>query len=296
MTRLDPKLRKHYLSFGTFTYPGPYEQELTNLPDEIRELGLLVRQNVIHRTTLAAGNVDTNADLRFGDMNKVPWWRQPEDDILPTTAALLAELHRLDDRGLVADRAVEDKIVVTCRFVAILIASILKSKGIPARVRSGHAPYFEKGQSDDHWVNQYWSDEQERWVTIDVDGSLSLNEAFDPYDIPSDRFDLPAGAWLDVRAGKVEPDYFYNAGGFRGAMVVAWSLFYDFHSLMNDENIYLHLPELVRVHTFTNLTDTQLEEIDSLAKLMLDPDKNFDQLKEIFETKKEWRLLSGGLL
>ncbi len=296
MTFLNTRLRDHYLSFSTFTYPGLYKQELIDLPDNIRELGLLVRKNIIHRTTLAAGNTGTNADLRFGDMTKMPWWRQPDDDVLPTVAAILAELHRLDDRGLITDRAVTNKPILTCRFVSILMASILKSKGIPARVRSGNAPYFEDDQSDDHWINQYWNDIEGRWVTIDVDGSLSLNEDFDPYDMSEGSFDFPAKAWLNVRSGKVKPDYFYNAGDVRGAVVVAWSLFYDFHSLMNDENIYLHIPRPVRLHEFPKLTEEQLKEIDSLAELMLDPDVNFDKLKEVYDTKKDWRLFSGALL
>ncbi len=296
MTNLNQKLRDHYLSFGTFTYPGLYKQELSALPDDIRELGLLVRKNIIHRTTLAAGNVGTNADMRFGDMTKMPWWRQPDDDTLTTAVAMLAELHRLDGRGLVDDRAAENKIIVTCRYVSILMASILKAKGIPARVRAGNAPYFEEGQSDDHWINQYWDDKQGRWITIDVDGSLSLVEDFDPYDMPDANFDFPAKAWLDVRAGKVKPDYFYNAAHVGGLVVVAWSLFYDLHSLMNDENIYLHIPAPVRLHEFPKLTEEQLNEIDNLAELMLDPDAHFDELQEIFDTKKEWRLFSGGLL
>lgn len=300
--KLDATLRNHYLSFGTFTYPGLYEQKLIdNLPDDVREIGWLVRQNIIHRTTLADGNTATNADLRFGDMTKVPWWHQPDDDILPTAAAMLAELYRLDERGLIADRAVENKIVVTCRFVAILMACILKSKGVPARVRSGNASYFDEHEvygkvSWDHWLSQYWDDKQARWVTIDVDGSLSLADDFDPYDVPDGKFDFPGKAWLDVRAGKVDSDYFYNAGGERGEVVVAWSLFYDFHSLMNDENIYEHIPKLVRFHEFPKLTEQQLQGIDDLAKLMLAPDTNFAQLKHIWETKKEYRLLSGALL
>lgn len=275
---------------------------LVALPDDIREVGSLVRKNTVHRTTLAAGNVGTNADLRFGDMTKMPWWRQPDDDILPTAGAMLTELYRLDDRGLTMDRAVENKLVVTCRFVSILMASILKSKGIPARVRSGNAPYFgihpgfNEVVSYDHWINQYWSDAENRWITIDVDGSLSLAEDFDPYDMPDGTFDFPGKAWLDVRNGKVDADFFYNAGGKRGLDVVAWSLFYDFHSLMNHEDIYLHIPELVRWHEFPKLTEPQLKEIDELATLLLDPDTNFDKLKELYETKKEWRLLSGALL
>ncbi len=296
MAELNQKLRDHYLSFGTFTYPGLYKSGLIALPDDIREIGLLVRKNVIHRTTLDAGNVGTNADMRFGDMTKMPWWRQPDDDTLTTAVAMLAELHRLDDRGLVDDRAVENKIIVTCRFVSILMASILKSKGIPTRVRAGNAPYFEEGQSDDHWINQYWNDAQGRWATIDVDGSLSLNEDFDPYDMPEAKFDFPAKAWLDIRNGKITPDRFYNAAHVRGLIAVAWSLFYDLHSLMNDENIYMHIPAQVRMHEFSKLTEEQLKEIDKLAELMLDPDGQFDELKEIFDTKKEWRLFSGALL
>lgn len=302
MTTLEPKLKDHYLSFSTFTYPGLYKQSLLELHDDIREIGALVRANVIHRTTLAAGNIGTNADLRFGDTTKMPWWRQPDDDILPTAAAMFAELNRRDERGLVGDRSVENKLVVTCRYISILIAAILKSKSIPTRVRSGNAAYFgehpefKEVVSYDHWINQYWNETEGRWVTIDVDGSWSLQADFDPYDMPDGVFDFPAQAWLDVRTGKVTADRFYNAGGERGLIVVAWSLFYDFHSLMNDENTYLHIPKLVQVHEFPKLTEAQLADIDMLAKLMLDPDTNFDKLHEIWETKKEYRLLSGGLL
>jgi hypothetical protein len=301
--KANPKLLHHYLSFGTFTYPGLYKQKLIDdLPDDVRKIGLLVRQNIIHRTTLEYdGNSGTNADLRFGDMTEMPWWRQPEDDILPTAGAMLTELYRRDDRGFVSDRSVENKLVLTCRFVAILTASILKSKGIPARVRSGNAGYFaphpEFGKvSWDHWTTQYWNDKLERWITIDVDGSLSLAEDFDPYDMPDGTFDFPGKAWLDIRAGKVGPDYFYNAGDVRGAVVVAWSLFYDFHSIMNDENIYLHIPKLVKLHEFPKLTAGQLKQIDELAELMADPDKNFEKLAGIFETNKAFRLFSGALL
>lgn len=300
-TDLAPTLRAHYTAFSTFTNPGLYEQKLVALPDDPREIGLLVRKSFIHRTTLAAGNTGSNADLRFGDMNKVPWWRQSEDDILVTAAAMLAELYRRDERGLVLDRAPQDKLVLTCRFVAILMAAILKSKGVPTRVRSGNAPYFDRHPklgsiSADHWINQYWNDQQNRWVTIDVDGSLSLEANFDPYDIPDNAFDFPARAWLDVRSGQKQADHFYNAAGFSGLMVVAWSLFYDLHALMNNEVIYLHLPKLVRLHEFSKLTKEHLKQIDELAGLMLNPDKNFDKLQEIWETNKEYRLLSGGLL
>ena len=58
---------------------------------------------------------------------------------------MAAGLFRLDPRGFVPDRRVEDKLVLTCRFVAVLVASIYKAKGVPCRCRAGYAPYIQPG-------------------------------------------------------------------------------------------------------------------------------------------------------
>ncbi len=293
---MNKKILNHYLEFGMYTHPGLYKNKLKKeLPKDVREIGDLVRRNLIHRTTLVAGNIGTNADKKFGDMTKVPWYRQPEDDNLITASAMLTELYRRDKRGFVKNRTEKDKLVLTCRFVAILIASILKSKSIPCRVRAGHAPYFEKGKSGDHWINQYWNVKEKRWVTIDVDGSWSLIDDFDPYDVPEGKFDFPAKAWLDVRAGKDNPSRFWNAGRKGGDINhLLWSLFYDFHSLMNSEVIYTHVPTIG--HDFNKLDKTQIKKIDELAELMNKPDENLDKLKKLWETKKEFRLVKGSLI
>lgn len=300
---MDKKILDFYHEFSIYTNPGLYENLLKrDLPDDIRKIGNLIRKNIIHRTTLADGNVGTNADKKFGDMTKVPWYRQPEDDILVTASAMLAELYRRDKKGFISDRKEKDKIVVTCRFVAILIASILKSKGVPCRVRSGNAPYFDQGKlgpvSADHWINQYWDSKEKRWVTIDVDGSWSLNDNFDPYDMPESKFDFPADAWLNIRKGKDDPNRFWNAKPEKGSLVVLWSLFYDFHCLMNNEIIYIYGPSnnYGDPETFAKLSEKELKTIDELARLMQNPDEHFSTLQNIWNTNKEFRLLSGGLL
>ena len=255
---MDYKILDHYLQFGLFTNPGCYKDILINsLPNKIEKIGLLVRKQIIHRVTLKNGNTGSNKDMRYGDMTKVPWYRQCEDDNLPSATAMLAELYRRDNRGFVMDRAEKDRLVVTCRFVSILVASILKSKGIPTRVRSGFASYFEGfgNKSVDHWINQYWDKNKNRWITIDVDGSLELYLKFNPYDIPDDVFDFSPDAWLNVRLGKIDGKHFWNAGGYDGLVVVAWELFYDFHSLMNSEIIYLHAPEMIKLSNFDKLSE-----------------------------------------
>lgn len=50
-----------------------------------------------------------NADLRYGDMTRYPWYRMRcEDDVLLTAVAMTEELFRMDERGFVKDRAVEN--------------------------------------------------------------------------------------------------------------------------------------------------------------------------------------------
>jgi len=270
---------------------------LLELPDDIKEIGRIVRSSLIHRTTLRDGNTGTNADKKYGDMTKIPWHQQCQDDYLVTASAMLAELFRKDSRGLLKDRKEIDKPILTCRFIAVLMASILKTKGIPCRVRSIFAPYFtdyvDDGKSHDHWINQYWSENESRWLTIDVDG-MSHKTDFDFFDIPDGKFDFSADAWLAVREGKIDENHFHNANGMNGTYPMLWELFYDFHCLMNSEITYLHTPKLALLNN--SIAEETKKEIDELARLMQNPDKNFETLKRIWETKKELRLLKGGLL
>ncbi len=236
---MDNKILNHYLKFGTFTNPGCYKEFLQKLPDDVRELGNLISHQIIHRVTLKEGNTKANSDLRYGDMEKYPWHKlRCDDDVLPTASAMIAELLRFDDSGFTSTRKVQDKIVVTCRFVATLMASILKSKGVPCRVRSGFAPYFSE-HSVDHWINQYWNKDQQKWITFDADGFFDSDIGFDQYNMPEKKFDWAANTWFGIREGKLDGNNFVNGGGFEGLMPVLWAVFYDFHSLMNNEILYM---------------------------------------------------------
>jgi len=295
---MKPELLTHYLQFSSYTFPWCYQEVLKNhLPDDIEEIGYLLRKNIIHRSTLEMWNIESNEDLRFWDMEKVPWFRQPEDDVFPTAWAMLTELYRRDSRWFTLERKEENKLIVTCRYVSILMASILKSKGVPTRVRSWNAPYFTTdGFSWDHWINEYFDTKTNSWVTIDVDGSLSTaTPEIDPYNLPKNAFDFPAKTWLDIRNGKDSPFRFKNGKPETGIIVVLWSLFYDFHCLMNNELLYIHLPKCATYQGFWNISPEELQHIDALARLMIESDENFEALQMLFQ-KKEFRLVYGGLI
>lgn len=293
---MDKKIFNHFLQYSQFTYPGLYENYLQSLPNNVREFGPLVRNQIIHRTSLSDENTVKDPDLIYVDMKNIPWWRQAEDDNFNTAVAIIAELFRRDPNGFTLERKGKDKLVLTCRHTTLLVASIFKAKGIPCRIRSGYAPYFpfEKGISSDHWINEYWNKKENRWIIIDIDGS-EHDTGLDMLDLPKDAFDYPAKAWLDVRAGKVDGDHFWNAKPATGLKVVGWALFYDLHCLMNNEIPYIHNPAYF-YFKWDNLTEDDRKKLDDLAKLLLDPEKNFDDLINIWNTEKKFRILKGGLL
>lgn len=296
---MEAYILEHYRKTSTYTYAGAYEDYFRFLPEDISVLGRLVCGQVIHRVTLMEGNTDANATLLYGDMNRYPWHRMRcEDDIFLTASAMTAELFRRDKRGFVRDRKVEDKIVVTCRYVSVLMSAILKAKGIPARCRAGFAPYFKEGISMDHWINQYYSEATGRWITFDADGfyeegGMPLSQ----YDMPVDSFDWVADAYLAVRRGKTEGRQYLYADGLGTCSLPALIryLIYDFHALMNQELTYTFLPAYLDGR-LEELTESELQELDELAEWLTDPDRYFVELCELWERQRKFRILNSPLV
>ena len=296
---MEEYILEHYRKPGTYTYAGAYFDYFRTLPDDVSVLGRLVCAQVIHRVTLKEGNTNANANLLYGDMNCYPWYRMRcEDDVFLTAAALAAELFRLDERGFVADRKAENKLVVTCRYVSVLMSAILKAKGIPARSRAGFAPYFKQGVSMDHWINQYYSEKEERWITFDADGFYEENGMpLSQYDIPQDSFDWAAEAYLAVRSGKTDGKQNLYADGLGTCSLPALVryLVYDFHALMNHELTYTFLPAYLDGR-LDRLTEQELQELDKLAELLLESDRNFDKLCKFWNTERKFRIIHSPLV
>ena len=293
------EILEHYRKVGTYSYAGLYKEYFQGLPDDISELGKLICSQVIHRITLKQGNTGANEKLIYGDMTKYPWYRlRCEDDILLTAVAMTAELFRLDDRGFILQRATENKLVVTCRYVSVLMSAILKAKGIPCRSRAGFAPYFDENKSTDHWINQYWNERENRWITFDADGFFNDEDlGFNQFDIPENKFDWAANTWLNIRNGKVDGRRFVYGDrlGTNSLKAVIRAIFYDFHAIMNVEISYRFQPCYID-GKFDKLTENDLIEIDELAKLMLQVDKNFDKLIALWNSNRKYRILNSPLV
>lgn len=295
---MDNKILEFYKSTSSFTDLGFYKEFAKNLPDDIDELCILQRMQIIHPVAFKDKDIRNKKECFWGDMTKVPVTRlEYEDDIFPTAQSILAELLRKNP-NYIREREAKDKVHVTCRGQAILLASILKAKGIPARARSGFAPYIKyDGVAYDHWITEYYDYNKDRWVLVDADEHCPDHEmGFDLNDIPNDRFLFGANAWLGIRNGKIKENSILYASDppTLGLKAAIRGLFYDFHSLMNDEIIFLHIPKYICEKNY-KLNEEELIELDNLAKLMLEPDKNFDKLFEIWNTNTKFRIMQGAL-
>lgn len=254
---MEQCILEHYRQTGTFTYAGGYKDYFRSLPDDIPTLGRLICSQVIHRVTLREGNGNANQTLLYGDMNRYPWYRMRcEDDIFLTATAMTGELFRLDDRGFVRDRQVEHKLVVTCRYVSVLVSAILKAKGIPARSRAGFAPYFKEGAFD--WAAKAYLAVRSR----KTDGK----------------------------------QYVYADGlGTCSLPAIIRYLIYDFHALMNNELTYSFLPAYLDGR-LDGLTEKELTELDRLAEYLMEPDRYFDELCGIWNRERKFRVLNSPLV
>lgn len=295
-------MRENILEFykktSYFTDLGYYKEFARNLPNDIEELCLLQRMQIIHPVAFRDKDIRNKKDCFWGDMTKVPVTRlEYEDDIFPTAQSVLAELLRKNP-NYNTKREARDKVHVTCRGQAILLASILKAKGIPARARSGFAEYIHyDGICYDHWITEYYDEKENRWKLVDADEHCPDHEmGFDLNDIPYDRFLFGANAWLGLRKGKIKEETILYASDpvTLGLKASIRGLFYDFHSLMNDEIIFLHVPQYICKKNY-ELCEKELEELDDLAELMLKPDENFDKLLDIWNTKTKFRIMQGAL-
>lgn len=293
-----------YLQTSIYTNYYPFADYYRSLPDNIEELSKLLYHQVIHRTELIRSylNSPSKYDNAF-EINKIkeqyPWYKNRcDDDILLTAPAITAELFRQDPRGFIIGRQIKDRVVITCRYVAVLLASILKAKGIPARCRSGYADYFLKKRGKvfyDHWIVQYYNAKEKRWVNVDPDNDYKVS--FNQYDFPNKEFKWIAKVWLDVRKDYDDYRRYIHGSSYNGLNNLAYALFFDFHSLMNDEISYLFFPTMFdKKDEFNNLTEEELSRLDNLATLMLDPDKNFDELRYLFRNDKWLRIINTPLL
>lgn len=289
-----------YLNTSSFTSLGAYVNIVDKFPNDIKEICYLIRMQTIHPIAFSNPIIRSSSNCFWGNMQEIKDYKtMRQDDLFPTSISMIGEILRINPQ-ISKERLAKEKLIVTCRGVSLLLASILKAKGIPARVRSGFANYpSNDGIYWDHWIVEYYNADNKKWTLIDADCCCNDITDFDIYDIPHNRFISAPNLWIKYRNNKFDINTlghaYYGKGNTNINETLLTAIFYDFHCVMNNEIIYVHYPKYLRDRNFI-LTEEELKEIDELATLMLDIEKNFDALKDIWENNSKFRILTGGTI
>jgi len=158
-------------------------------------------------------------------------------ETLPVADRLSQILVRESDPPL-APLPPSERLVGTCRDFALMLCALLRQTGTAARVRCGFANYLGSDLYQDHWLTEYWSGEEERWVKVDAQLDAAHREHlkidFDPLDVPEFRFIVGHRAWELIRTDAMEADWFGH-GEHRGLWFVRVNTARDLMALCKHE-------------------------------------------------------------
>lgn len=205
----------YFCQQGRISDPGIHGSLYDDLPTSIEDLVKLVQGVTIHVFWAE----------RYGF--KTPPERMTELQ-LRWMDKRLARTLELDQRPLIEARPIDRKLLGNCRDHSLLLVSMLRRQGIPARARCGFAVYFLPDHFEDHWVVEYWHPGQKRWILVDAQLDELQRDVlkidFDVLDVPRDRFIVGGAAWQMCRSGEQNADKFgifdmHGLGFVRGNLV-----------------------------------------------------------------------------
>ena len=267
---MNPGL-SYYVEHGPVSDPGEYGHLFKNLPAAIPDLVQLVRGVTVHVFW---------AD-RYG--LKVPAERMGELQ-LRSVERRLARTLELDPRPLHLWRSLDKRVLGNCRDHSLLLASLLRHQGIPARARCGFGAYFMPDHFEDHWVTEYWSREQERWVLVDAQLDAIqcklLDIRFDTLDVPRDQFIVAGKAWQMCRSGEQDPDKF-GISDMHGLDFVRGNLVRDMASLNRMELLPWDCWGVMLHERSDNPADLCM--LDEIATLTAKDEPDFEAVRSYYD-------------
>jgi len=249
--RVQTKSLNYYSCQSIFSDPKEYKYLFENLPDPIDKLCEVMQGVIVHQH-----------DTKIYGFN-VPKNRQFEANARYVSKILKTIIDLQNDK-LPIKRVPEKRFIGLCRDFAIVLCSILRYKGIPARLRCGFATYYEPGWYVDHWLCEYWNDKENRWVLVDTEVNeavrkeYKLKPSFNSLNVNHEQFILSGKAWQMCRLGKVDPKKFgVPRINVLGLWFVVGNLLRDLAALNKIEL----LP-----WDYTEFTDRQFDNVSELSK------------------------------
>ena len=129
---------EYYRTQSELSDPGDFDYLYEGLPDDIPSLIKAVQNVILHFFWVYT---DQNYGISLKDIASTG--RNPnEEHNLRKISDRLAKFVALKDEPIIVPREFTERTVGNCRDYSLLLISILRHKGIPARERSGVASYL----------------------------------------------------------------------------------------------------------------------------------------------------------
>jgi hypothetical protein len=229
----------------------PGSPVFADLPGDLPSLARIIGGVMVHRDCTAAFGFD------------LPESRRAEAETRDV-AAIITHL------GSLAPRPPSERFAGTCRDFTVLMVSMLRAQGRPARARAGFSGYFAEGWFDDHWVAEVWEDDTWRLVDAQLlsapEGTYTKLEV-DPLDVPRDAFLVGGQAWLECRRGHRDPATLgVHSAGLSGMWEVQGNVIRDLAALNSVEVLPWDDWGLIPVH-YDKLPAEDVALLDRLAEV-----------------------------
>jgi len=263
--------------------PGAHAACFDNLPTRIEDLVRLVQGVTIHIFWIERYGIKLGPE------------RQAEVQLRSMERRLKRTLE-LDPTPLTQPRPLDRKLVGNCRDHTLLLVALLRQQGTPARARCGFGTYFLPNHYEDHWVAEYWNQEQGRWMLVDAQMDdlqhQVLGLTFDPLDVPRDQFITGGLAWQMCRSGQADPETF-GIFDMHGLGFVLGDFVRDVAALNRMELLPWDCWGIMLKESGPDAAD--LEMLDHLAALTALDVEGFEKVREIFHSEPRLRV-SGSIL
>lgn len=277
------RVLEYYASPGPLTDLSDHGERIEALPDDVQSLAEVVHGLIIHQFL---------AEPFYGVA--IPEARRQEAQIRDASSMIDAVL-RVDDAPLSRGRPPEKRLAGICRNFGMLLAALLRAKGIAARSRFGFGGYFNPSTFEDHHVCEVWNAQEGRWILVDAQLAGDpwperLGFAFDPLDVPRDQFVVSGEAWKQCRSGVADPSRFgtFN-GNHYGLWFIAASLVRDVAALNKREMLQWDIWG-AQPDPGAALSEEELSFFDEVAALTTGGEDSFEALCALYERDERLRV------
>lgn len=268
-----------YSTQSKFSDPRNFAHLFNNLPDNVQELC-----DVVHGLILQRDYTDVLYNFEATEKRK-------EEADLRYVNNILQTLIDHENTPLTNIREPKKRVFGTCRDFALLLTSILRHKGIPARIRFGFASYFKQDWYEDHVLCEYYNGSNKRWTLVDAELGYEEKKIntidFNPTDVPISKFINAGSAWKLIRKGNADPNFFgVPPIDLKGSWFVLSSVVRDTAALNKVELLPWDYTEFSRIRfdKYEERTKEDINLVDEVAEYISSPSVDMDSIQNIYKS------------